>query len=60
MFGVFTTREFDKDFNKLDNSEKKKINKIMNQLKSKGERVDKLGKGLGSSVQDVKRFDGYL
>lgn len=33
MFRVFTTREFDADFNNLDESDKKRARKIMQQLK---------------------------
>jgi|GEM_PF-2121937 len=33
MFRVFTTKEFDEIFEKLDESDKKRVRKIMGQLK---------------------------
>ena len=53
MFRIFTTCEFDKDFDKLDKSDKNKINNIMNQLSEKG---DKVGKPLGRFYFREKRF----
>ena len=37
MFKIFTTEEFDKDFNKLDKSEQLRIKKIFIQLKKQGD-----------------------
>ena len=41
MFRVFTTKEFDGDFNNLDESDKKRVRKIMKQLKEQGDNVGK-------------------
>jgi mRNA-degrading endonuclease RelE of RelBE toxin-antitoxin system len=41
MFRVFTTKEFDDDFNKLDESDKKIVRKTMDQLKEQGADVGK-------------------
>ncbi len=35
MFRLFTTKEFENDFSKLDGSDKNKVGKIMRQLKKK-------------------------
>jgi mRNA-degrading endonuclease RelE of RelBE toxin-antitoxin system len=53
MFRLFTTREFDNDFLKLDESDKKKVRKIMNELKEKG--ID-IGKPLGRKYFREKKF----
>jgi len=53
MFKVFTTKEFDEDFNKLDGSDKKIVEKIMNQLKEQGGEV---GKPLQRSYFREKKF----
>ncbi|MCK5625063.1 hypothetical protein KAI04_04440 [Candidatus Pacearchaeota archaeon] len=53
MFRLFTTKEFDNDFLKLDNSDKKRIEKIMHKLKKKGEVV---GKPLGRKYFREKKF----
>ncbi len=53
MFRVFTTREFDNDFNNLDESDKKRVRKIMKQLKEQG---DKVGKSLRKSYFREKKF----
>lgn len=53
MFRIFTTEEFDKDFNKLDGSDKNRIGKIMKQLKEQGKDV---GKPLGLPFFKEKRF----
>lgn len=53
MFRVFTTREFDVDFSKLDSSSKNKVKKIMMQLKEKG---DSVGKPLGRRYFREKKF----
>mgnify|MGYP006302834929 CR=1 FL=1 len=53
MFRVFTTREFDNDFNKLDKSDKNKVSKIMNKLKKQG---DSVGKPLGRKYFREKKF----
>lgn len=55
MFRVFTTEEFDKDFEKLDESEKKQVRAIMSQLKEQG---DSVGKPLGRSYFREKKFGG--
>jgi len=55
MFKVFTTDEFDADFESLDESEKKRIRKIMAQLKDQGESV---GKPLKVPYFREKRFEG--
>lgn len=55
MFRVFTTREFDEDFNKLDESDKQKVRKILAQLKEKG---DEVGKPLGKPYFREKKFGG--
>ncbi len=55
MFRVFTTEEFDNKFSKLDVSEKKKISKIIDQLKEKG---DSVGKPLGRNYFREKKFGG--
>lgn len=53
MFRVFTTKEFDNDFNNLDESDKKRVRKIMKQLKEQG---DKVGKPLGKPYFREKKF----
>jgi len=53
MFRVFTTREFDNDFNNLDESDKKRVRKIMKQLKEQG---DKVGKSFRKSYFREKKF----
>lgn len=53
MFRVFTTNEFDEDFNKLDESDKKRVRKIMEQLKEQG---DSVGKPLGKQYFREKKF----
>jgi mRNA-degrading endonuclease RelE of RelBE toxin-antitoxin system len=53
MFRVFTTKEFDNDFNHLDESDKKRVSKIMNQLKEQGGDV---GKPLGRDYFREKKF----
>jgi len=55
MFRVFTTKEFEDDFNKLDRSEKKSIRKIIQQLKTQG---DNVGKPLGRLYFREKKFKG--
>ncbi|MFB6246323.1 MAG: hypothetical protein ABEI74_01895 [Candidatus Pacearchaeota archaeon] len=55
MFRVFTTEQFDKDYEKLDESEKKKVRKIRDQLKEKG---DSVGKPLRRSYFREKKFEG--
>ena len=56
MFRIFTTHEFDKDFEKLDNSEQIRIRKIISQLKEQGELVGKPLAGL--SFFREKKFNG--
>lgn len=41
MFRVFTTKEFDEDFDRLDNKDKIKVDKILNQLRDKGSSIGK-------------------
>jgi mRNA-degrading endonuclease RelE of RelBE toxin-antitoxin system len=53
MFRIFTTKEFDDNFNKLDGSNKKIVRKIMEQLKNQGSNV---GKPLGRSYFKEKKF----
>ena len=53
MFRVFTTKEFNDDFNKLDESDKKRVRKIMEQLKEQG---DNVGKPLGKQYFREKKF----
>ena len=40
-YRLFTTREFDNDFNSLDQSAKLRVKKIMDQLKEKGDCIGK-------------------
>ncbi len=54
MFRVFTTKEFQNNFDSLDGSEKKRVSKILNQLKEKGRDV---GKPLKVPYFREKRFD---
>ena len=53
MFRIFTTKEFDDDFNNLDESDKKRVRKIMKQLKEQG---DNVGKSLGKPYFREKKF----
>ncbi|MCK4647430.1 hypothetical protein KAT24_00695 [Candidatus Pacearchaeota archaeon] len=53
MFRIFTTKEFDDNFEKLDESDKKRVRKIMAQLKEQGADV---GKPLQVSYFREKRF----
>ncbi|MAG02312.1 hypothetical protein CMI42_03165 [Candidatus Pacearchaeota archaeon] len=55
MFRIFTTDEFDRDYDKLDNSDKDRVKKIFNQLRNQG---DNVGKGLRISILREKKFDG--
>lgn len=48
MYRIFTTKEFDDDFESLDRSEKVRIKKILNQLKERGPDVGKPLSGLSS------------
>jgi putative component of toxin-antitoxin plasmid stabilization module len=54
MFRIFTTKEFDDNFNHLDESEKQRVRKILNQLKEKG---DDIGKPLRIPYFREKKFD---
>ena len=45
MFRIFKTEEFDTNYDKLDNSEQKRLNKIREQLSKNG---DTMGKPLAS------------
>ena len=53
MFRLFTTKEFDNDFLSLDESDKKRVKKIMDELKEKG---DGVGKPLGRRYLREKKF----
>lgn len=55
MFRVFTTKEFDKKFENLDESEKKNVRKILNKLEKQGGSV---GKPLKVSYFREKKFKG--
>ena len=56
MFKVLKTKEFDYNYNKLDNSEKKRADKIRNQLSKNG---DSIGKPLsGLKFFREKKFNG--
>jgi len=55
MFRVFTTKEFNEWFEYLDESEKKKLRKIMNHIREKG---DSIGKLLGRKYFREKKFGG--
>ena len=55
MFRVIKTREFEEDFLSLDESEKRRVRKIMNQLKQRG---DNVGKPLGRFYFREKKFGG--
>ena len=54
MFRVFTTKEFDDNFNSLDESQKKRVRKILNQIREQGENV---GKPLKVNYFREKKFD---
>ena len=56
MYRIFTTEEFDRDFNKLDKSEQERVNKIMKQLKDNGDNVGKPLSGLNFFRE--KKFGG--
>jgi len=54
MFKVFTTKEFDDRFEKLDESNKNRVRKIMKQLKEQG---DSVGKPLKVPYFREKKFE---
>ncbi len=56
MFRVFTTDDFDKDFQRLDKSEQLRVEKILDQLIEKGSDIGKPLSGL--SFFREKKFDG--
>jgi len=56
MFRIFTTEEFDKDFNTLDKSEQIRIKKIREQLENQGDLVGRTLSGL--SFFREKRLNG--
>lgn len=56
MFRVFTTEEFDKDFEKLSGKEQQRVKKILFQLKERGDDVGKPLSGL--SFFREKYFEG--
>lgn len=53
-YKVYTTQEFDDNFNSLDESEKIRVRKIMNQLKENG---DDVGKPLRYPYFREKKFE---
>lgn len=56
VFRILKTREFDNDYNILEFSEQKRVEKILAQLSEKG---DSVGKPLGGlSFFREKKFDG--
>ncbi len=55
-YRVFKTEEFNRDYNKLDESEQKRVNKILDQLLERGGEVGKPLSGL--SFFREKKFDG--
>ena len=56
MFRIFKTEEFDTNYDKLDNSEQKRLNKIRGQLSKNG---DTIGKPLaGLKFFREKKFNG--
>lgn len=54
MFRVFTTKEFDEKFEDLDESDKERVRKIMEQLREMG---DTVGKPLGKPYFREKKFE---
>ncbi|MDP1728887.1 MAG: hypothetical protein Q8L27_01645 [archaeon] len=54
-YTVYTTKEFDDNFNDLDESEKARVRKILNQLKENG---DNVGKPLKYPYFREKKFEG--
>lgn len=54
IYRLFTTKEFDKDFDRLEVFEKERVKKILNQLKEKG---DDVGKPLHYPYFKEKKFD---
>ena len=55
-YTIYTTEEFDKDFNKLDKSEQIKIKRMLKQLEEQGSKVGKPLSGL--SFFREKKFGG--
>ena len=53
-YRLFTTKEFDKDFDCLEVFEKERVRKILNQLKERG---DDVGKPLHYPYFKEKKFD---
>ncbi|MEE8401846.1 MAG: hypothetical protein V3R86_06805 [Candidatus Hydrothermarchaeaceae archaeon] len=58
-YRVFKTEEFDRDYGKLDRSEQKRVDKILNQLLEKGGEVGKPLSGL-SFFREKKFSDKRL
>ena len=54
-YAVYTTKEFDDNFSDLDESEKARVRKILNQLKENG---DNVGKPLRYPYFREKKFEG--
>ena len=55
-YKIYTTEEFNKDFNKLSSQERIRANKILKQLKEKGDEVGKPLSGLAFFRE--KKFNG--
>jgi len=53
-YAVYTTKEFDDNFSSLDESEKIRVRKILNQLKENG---DNVGKSLRYPYFREKKFE---
>jgi mRNA-degrading endonuclease RelE of RelBE toxin-antitoxin system len=53
-YKVYTTEEFDKNFNRMDESDKMRVRKILNQLKENG---DSAGKPLRFPYFREKKFE---
>ena len=56
MFRIFTTTQFDEDFDSLDNSEQMRVKKIRDQLRERGKDVGKPLSGI--NIFREKKFDG--
>jgi mRNA-degrading endonuclease RelE of RelBE toxin-antitoxin system len=54
VYKVYTTNEFDRDYNCLDESSKQRVRKILNQLKERG---DDVGKPLHYPYFKEKKFE---
>jgi mRNA-degrading endonuclease RelE of RelBE toxin-antitoxin system len=54
-YKIFTTKEFDENFNRLDESDRIRVRKILNQLKENG---DSSGKPLRFPYFRERKFEG--